>query len=61
MTSSGYAEMSLSAQAGNALAEYRGIWLSAIAGVAIMTGLGMAMQWRARRCCAVVLREAGSR
>jgi hypothetical protein len=45
---SGYAGISLSAQAGNALAEYRGIWLSAMAGVAIMTGLGMAMLWRAR-------------
>lgn len=45
---SGYAGISLSGQAGNALAEYRGIWLSAMAGVAIMTGLGMAMLWRAR-------------
>ena len=48
LATSGYAGISLSGQAGNALAEYRGIWLSAMAGVASMTGLGMAMLWRAR-------------
>jgi hypothetical protein len=45
---SGYAGISLSAQTGHGLAEYRGIWLSAMAGVAVMTVLGLAMQWRAR-------------
>jgi nitrate/nitrite transporter NarK len=38
---SGYAGISLSSQVGNALAEYRGIWLSAAAGVAVMLTLGV--------------------
>ena len=45
---SGYAGISLSAQAGNSLAEYRGIWWSAMVGVAVMCGLGVVMQARAR-------------
>ena len=51
---SGYAGMSLSTQTGHALAEYRGIWLSAGVGVAVMTTLGLAMQWRARAASAAM-------
>lgn len=34
---SGYVGITLNAQPGNALAEYRGIWLSAVGGMAVMT------------------------
>jgi hypothetical protein len=34
------ADISLSAQAGNSLAEYRGIWWSAMVGVVVMCSLG---------------------
>ena len=45
---SGYAGISLSAQPGNSLAEYRGIWWAAMIGVAVMCALGLLMQSRAR-------------
>jgi MFS family permease len=37
---SGYVGISMSSQPGNAIAEYRGIWLSGLAGMGIMTTLG---------------------
>jgi MFS family permease len=39
---SGYVGISLNTQPGNALTEYRGIWLAGLAGMAIMSGLGAA-------------------
>ena len=39
---SGYVGISMNSQPGNALAEYRGIWLSGLAGMGIMTALGLA-------------------
>jgi MFS family permease len=39
---SGYAGISLNSQPGNALGEYRGIWLSGMVGMAIMAILGVA-------------------
>ena len=39
---SGYVGISLNAQPGNPLTEYRGIWLSGLVGMAIMTTLGVA-------------------
>jgi hypothetical protein len=39
---SGYIGISLASQPGNALSEYRGIWLSGLAGMGIMTTLGLA-------------------
>lgn len=39
---SGYIGISLASQPGNALTEYRGIWLSGLAGMGIMTTLGLA-------------------
>ena len=39
---SGYAGISLNSQPGNALGEYRGIWLSGMVGMAIMATLGVA-------------------
>jgi len=39
---SGYVGISLNAQPGNALTEYRGIWLSAEVGMAFMTILSIA-------------------
>ena len=39
---SGYVGISLNAQPGNPLTEYRGIWLSGLVGMAIMTILGVA-------------------
>jgi sugar phosphate permease len=45
---SGYAGISLSAQPGNSLAEYRGIWWAAMIGVAVMCTLGLLLQSRAR-------------
>jgi MFS family permease len=39
---SGYVGISLSNQPGNALAEYRGIWLSGLVGMAVMTALALA-------------------
>lgn len=38
---SGYVGISLNAQPGNALTEYRGIWLSGLVGMAIMTALAL--------------------
>jgi hypothetical protein len=38
---SGYVGISLNAQPGNALTEYRGIWLSAVAGMAVMVLLSI--------------------
>ena len=38
---SGYVGISLNAQPGNALAEYRGIWLSAVVGMAVMVLLSI--------------------
>lgn len=38
---SGYVGISLNAQPGNALAEYRGIWLSGVVGMAIMAALAI--------------------
>jgi MFS family permease len=38
---SGYVGISLNAQPGNALAEYRGIWLSAVVGMTVMTVLSI--------------------
>lgn len=46
---SGYVGISLNAQPGNPLTEYRGIWLSALVGMAIMTTLGVAAHVGARR------------
>lgn len=40
---SGYVGISLNTQPGNALTEYRGIWLSGLVGMAIMTVLGTAI------------------
>ena len=40
LAASGYLGIALSSQAGNALAEYRGIWLSGMVGVASFTALG---------------------
>ena len=42
VTVSGYLGISLSSQPGNALAEYRGIWLSAIVGMGVMMVLSIA-------------------
>jgi hypothetical protein len=39
---SGYVGISLNAQPGNALTEYRGIWLSGLVGMALMATLGSA-------------------
>ena len=39
---SGYVGISMNSQPGNALTEYRGIWLSGLAGMGIMTALGFA-------------------
>jgi hypothetical protein len=39
---SGYLGISLANQPGNALAEYRGIWLAGLAGMGILTALGFA-------------------
>jgi MFS family permease len=39
---SGYVGISLNAQPGNALAEYRGIWLSGVVGMAVMAVLAVA-------------------
>ena len=39
---SGYVGISLNAQPGNALTEYRGIWLSALVAMGIMVALGAA-------------------
>jgi MFS transporter, OPA family, sugar phosphate sensor protein UhpC len=39
---SGYVGISMNSQPGNALTEYRGIWLSGLAGMGIMTALGLA-------------------
>lgn len=39
---SGYVGISLANQPGNALAEYRGIWLSGLVGMATLTALGLA-------------------
>jgi MFS family permease len=39
---SGYVGISLNAQPGNALTEYRGIWLSTLVGMALMAVLGVA-------------------
>ena len=39
---SGYVGISLNSQPGNALTEYRGIWLSGLVGMATMTALGLA-------------------
>ncbi len=41
LAASGYVGISLSAQPGNSLAEYRGIWLSGLVGMALMTTLGV--------------------
>jgi hypothetical protein len=38
---SGYVGISLNAQPGNALAEYRGIWLSAVVGMTVMVVLSV--------------------
>jgi hypothetical protein len=38
---SGYVGISLNAQPGNPLAEYRGIWMSAVVGMTIMTVLSV--------------------
>lgn len=38
---SGYVGVSMSAQVGNALAEYRGIWLSAVVGMSVMAALAV--------------------
>jgi hypothetical protein len=38
---SGYVGISLNAQPGNALAEYRGIWLSGVVGMAVMAVLAI--------------------
>jgi sugar phosphate permease len=38
---SGYVGISMNAQPGNALAEYRGIWLSAVVGMTVMTTLSI--------------------
>jgi MFS transporter, OPA family, sugar phosphate sensor protein UhpC len=40
LAASGYVGISLNAQPGNALTEYRGIWLSGLVGMALMTTLG---------------------
>jgi MFS family permease len=45
---SGYVGISLNAQPGNALTEYRGIWLSTLVGMAIATILGVAAHMAAR-------------
>jgi len=42
LAASGYVGISLNTQPGNALTEYRGIWLSGLVGMAIMATLGMA-------------------
>ena len=42
LAASGYVGISLSTQPGNALAEYRGIWLSGVVGMAVMAALGVA-------------------
>src|SRR5207245_7263698 len=39
---SGYVGISLNSQPGNALGDYRGIWLSGMVGMAIMATLGVA-------------------
>jgi hypothetical protein len=39
---SGYVGISMNAQPGNALMDYRGIWLSSLIGMAILTTLGTA-------------------
>jgi hypothetical protein len=46
---SGYVGITLNAQPGNALTEYRGIWLSAVAGMALMTILALVSYFAARR------------
>ncbi|MBF8300979.1 MAG: hypothetical protein HW394_1349 [Acidobacteria bacterium] len=45
---SGYVGISLNAQPGNPLTEYRGIWLSGLVGMAIATVLGVAAHMAAR-------------
>lgn len=45
---SGYVGISLNAQPGNPLTEYRGIWLSGLVGMAIATALGVAAQLAVR-------------
>ena len=42
LAASGYVGISLNTQPGNALTEYRGIWLSGLVGMAIMAALGTA-------------------
>lgn len=46
---SGYMGISLNSQAGNSLAEYRGIWLFAMACVAVLTALGATIHFRLNR------------
>lgn len=46
---SGYMGISLNAQAGNTLTEYRGIWIAATLGVALMTILGTSVRFAFRR------------